>query len=173
MKLSAVIKYMVNDCEASWVLVEKEIKMIEDYIGLEKVRYGNRLDLQVQIENDHRNKFIAPFLLVPFIENSFKHGASQILKRPWIKITVIVNSDHLYFELSNSKPNEVPEPNAKKGIGLRNVEKRLQLLYPESYDLTIANEEDQFTVVMRVPVKDVRQPAAVQEETWLKDALPT
>ncbi|HKZ36162.1 MAG TPA: histidine kinase [Chryseolinea sp.] len=173
LKLSAVIKYMINDCDASLVSVEKEIRMIKDYIGLEKVRYGNHLDLHVQIANDQRNKLIAPFLLIPFIENSFKHGASQILKHPWIKITLIVNSDHLYFELSNSKPNEIPELNAKKGIGLRNVEKRLQLLYPESHQLTIMNEETRFAVVLKVPLKDVRQDAAVRESTHVQDAIPT
>jgi LytS/YehU family sensor histidine kinase len=173
LKLSAVIKYMINDCEAALVSVEKEIKMIKDYIGLEKVRYGNHLDLQVHIRNDHTNILIAPFLLIPFIENSFKHGASQILSRPWIKLTLEVNSDHLYFELSNSKPNEIPELNAKKGIGLRNVEKRLQLLYPENHELTVMNEETQFTVVMRVSLKDTRPQVAVHEAMLLQDALPT
>jgi LytS/YehU family sensor histidine kinase len=170
LKLSAVIKYMISDCEAALVSVEKEIKMIKDYIGLEKVRYGNHLALQVHIKNDHSNKFIAPFLLIPFIENSFKHGASQILSRPWIKLTLEVNSDHLYFELSNSRPNEIPELNAKKGIGLRNVEKRLQLLYPESHELAIMNEGTQFTVVMRVPLKEVRQHATVHEALFLQEA---
>jgi LytS/YehU family sensor histidine kinase len=173
LKLSAVIKYMINDCEAALVSVEKEIKMIKDYIGLEKVRYGNHLDLQVHIKNHHTNKLIAPFLLVPFIENSFKHGASQILSRPWIKLTLEVKSDHLYFELSNSKPNEIPELNAKKGIGLKNVEKRLQLLYPESHELTIMNEETRFTVILKVPLKDARPQVVMYEAILLQDALPT
>jgi hypothetical protein len=173
LKLSAVIKYMLNDCEASLVSVEKEIKMIEDYIGLEKVRYGNRLNLQVQIKGDFKNKRIAPFLLIPFVENSFKHGASEILEHPWIKLTIVVNNDNLYFELCNSKPSLTHVQNEKKGIGLSNVEKRLQLLYPKSHELIITNQETQFTVIMRVPLQNVTQHTVEYEPTPLRDALPT
>lgn len=173
LKLSAVIKYMINDCEASLVSVEKEIKMIEDYIGLEKVRYGNRLHLQVQIRVDHKNKGIAPFLLIPFVENSFKHGASEILEHPWITLAIVVNNEDLYFELCNSKPSLTPVQNEKKGIGLSNVEKRLQLLYPKSHELIITNQETQFTVIMRVPLQNVPQRAVEYEVTPLRDALPT
>jgi len=84
-----------------------------------------------------------------------------------------VNSDHLYFELSNSKPIATPEPNEKKGIGLRNVEKRLQLLYPKNHELTITNQETQFTFIMRVPLQDVTQHAVEYEPAPLRDALPT
>ena len=173
LKLSAVLKYMIHECEASLVSVEKEIKMIEDYIGLEKVRYGNRLDLQVQIKVDHKNKGIAPFLLIPFVENSFKHGASEILEHPWITLTIVVNNDNLYFELCNSKPSLTPVQNEKKGIGLSNVEKRLQLLYPKSHELIITNQETHFTVIMRVPLQNLTQHAVEYEPTPLRDALPT
>jgi LytS/YehU family sensor histidine kinase len=105
--------------------------------------------------------------LIPFIENSFKHGASQILKRPWIKLELEVNSDHLYFELNNSKPIGIPELTAKNGIGLRNIEKRLHLLYPKSHELSIMYEETKFTVIMKVPLKEVKQYAAVQKKTIL------
>jgi hypothetical protein len=154
LRLSDAIEYMINECDASLVLVEKEIKMIDDYIGLEKVRYGNQLDLQVQIIGDYNNKLIAPFLLIPFLENSFKHGASQILSSPWIKLTLSVNDHNLYFELSNSKPNLTPTPNEKKGVGLSNVEKRLQLLYPKSHELTIINQVTCFNVIMKVPLQN-------------------
>ena len=74
-KLSDTLKYMIYDCEAPLVPLEEELKMIEDYIGLEKVRYGKRLNMEVEIKGDYRNKLIAPLLLIPFIENCFKHGA--------------------------------------------------------------------------------------------------
>src|SRR6185369_4903242 len=81
-KLSNMLSYMINDCEAKLVSLEKELKLIGDYMGLEKVRYGNRLNMEIEIHGDFENKLIAPLLMIPFIENSFKHGTSQMLRQP-------------------------------------------------------------------------------------------
>jgi hypothetical protein len=152
LKLSATLKYMINDCEAPLVPVERELTMMEDYIGLEKVRYGDRLDLQVEIKGDYKNKFIAPLLLIPFVENSFKHGTSRMLRHSWVRLNIETIDDTLYFRLSNSKPPQHLESNGKKGIGLNNVQKRLELLYQKQYALTIDAAEGVFTVTMRIPL---------------------
>ena len=130
LKLSDTLKYMINDCDAPFVLLKREIKFIEDYIGLEKVRYGNRLNMQLDIKGDYQNEIIAPLLLIPFVENSFKHGASKTLKHPWIKLKIEIKDHVLYMNLSNSLPSDVLLSNGKNGIGLKNVQKRLQILYP-------------------------------------------
>ena len=107
LKLSDTLNYMINDCEAPLVSLEKELKMIEDYIGLEKVRYGDRLSMTLEIKGDCQNKLIAPLLLIPFVENSFKHGSSKMLQHSWIKLKIVIKENVLYMDLNNSKPSQV------------------------------------------------------------------
>lgn len=149
LKLSDTLRYMITDCEATLVPLEKELKMIEDYIGLEKVRYGDRLNLLVQINGNPENKLIAPLLLIPFLENCFKHGASIMRGQQWINLKIDIKNNLLDFQLSNSKPAQTISGN-KKGIGLANVQKRLQLLYPGKYFLKTESTNDTFNVHLQV-----------------------
>ncbi len=153
LKLSDTLKYMINDCDDPLVPLEKELKSITDYIGLEKVRYGDRLDLKVEIKGDYKNKLIVPLLLIPFVENTFKHGASKILKEPRIRLKIIIKENNFYMELSNNKPLQVSLQNAKSGIGLKNVQKRLQLLYPDKHELMIKSTDDAFLIQMKLPLQ--------------------
>jgi len=152
-KLSGMLDYMIHECEEKFVPLEKELRLIQDYLGLEKVRYGKRLDMQVEIHGDFENKFIAPLLMIPFVENSFKHGTSQMLQHPWIRLEITTDASLLIFKLSNSKPSL----NSKKlnnGIGLLNVQKRLQLLYPDDHQLNINSTEETFIVEMQIMLSE-------------------
>ena len=153
LKLSDTLKYMINDCEAPFVPVQKELKLIEDYIGLETVRYGDRLNLQSELKGDCQDKFIAPLLLIPFVENSFKHGASKTLKHTWIKLEIHIIDLMLFMNLSNSKPLEVLPTNGKNGIGLKNVQKRLQIIYPDEHELFIESTVGEFIVKLQIPLQ--------------------
>jgi LytS/YehU family sensor histidine kinase len=153
LKLSDTLKYMINECETPLVPLEKELKLIKDYIGLEKVRYGNRLNMEIEIKGDYKNKLIVPLLLISFVENAFKHGASKMLKLPWIRLKIIIKENDFYLELSNSKPLQAFYQNGKNGIGLKNVQKRLQLLYPHEHELIIESTEDEFLIKMQVPLQ--------------------
>src|SRR5687768_5010467 len=115
-KLSGMIDYITTEGEKSFVPVEKDIQLISDYIGLEKVRYGDRLDMQVEINGEYKNKMIAPLLMIPFVENCFKHGASVMRGQQWIRVSIQIKEDQLDFHLSNSKPPQTINPNNKKGI---------------------------------------------------------
>jgi sensor histidine kinase YesM len=150
-KLSDTMNYMIKDCEVSLVPLVKEIKMLKDYIELEKVRYGERLDLTVMIEGACEDKLITPLLMIPFVENSFKHGASKLLKSPWIQLYIQADEAILHFTLVNNKPTNGLVNNTK-GIGLANVKKRLQLLYPQNHLLLIESTENTFTVNMQIPL---------------------
>jgi len=152
-KLSGMLDYMIHECEEKFVPLEKELRLIQDYLGLEKVRYGKRLDMQIEIHGDFENKFIAPLLMIPFVENSFKHGTSQMLQHPWIRLEISTDAGLLIFKLSNSKPSL----NSKKlnnGIGLLNVQKRLQLLYPDDHQLNINSTEETFIVEMQIMLSE-------------------
>jgi LytS/YehU family sensor histidine kinase len=152
-KLSDMLNYMIHGCEKPLVPLEKEIKLIRDYMGLEKVRYGNRLDMQVEVNGEYKVKLIAPLLMIPFVENCFKHGASAMRGQQWIKLNITINEDQLDFKLSNSKPPDLNGANNKKGIGLANVQKRLQLLYPGKHSLEIKSTTDSYIVHLQVSLQ--------------------
>jgi sensor histidine kinase YesM len=152
-KLKDTIQYMITECDAPLVSFERELTMIRDYMDLEKVRYGNRLNLQVEIEGDYFDKLIAPLLMIPFVENAFKHGASRMLENPWVKLKIIIDKNVLYLHISNNKSTQAVNLKNKSGIGLKNVEKRLQLLYPHEYTLHIESADDTFSVKMQLPLK--------------------
>lgn len=158
-KLSGVLGYMIHECDEKLVPLEKELKLIEDYMGLEKVRYGNRLNMKVNIHGDFENKLIAPLLMIPFIENSFKHGTSQMLRHPWVRLQITSVGNQLFFNLSNSKPSLTAPGKLNKGIGLNNVKKRLQLLYPGKHQLDIYSTDDSFSVNMQILLEN-KLPAA-------------
>ena len=148
-KLSGIINYMTTEGEKPLVPLEKEIQLINDYIGLERVRYGNRLLMDIKINGKPANKMIAPLLLIPFVENCFKHGASIMRGQQWINLKIDIKNDQLDFQLSNSKPAQTINGN-KKGIGLANVQKRLQLLYPGEYYLKTESTNDTFNVHLQI-----------------------
>ncbi|MGH2648020.1 MAG: sensor histidine kinase [Ginsengibacter sp.] len=153
-KLSGMIDYMCTEGEKSFVPLVKEIQLVQDYIDLEKVRYGARLDMQIEINGDYENKIIAPLLMIPFVENCFKHGASKMRGRQWIKLVIDVQENELNFNLSNSKPKETLTTSGKKNIGLINVQKRLQLLYPENHILNIESSDEAYQVHLRISLHE-------------------
>ena len=149
-KLSDMLNYMITDCNRVSVPLEKEIQLLKDYIGLEKVRYGNRLDIQMHINGDRNGKMIAPLLMIPFVENCFKHGASVMRGKQWMHLIINVTDEHLDFNLSNSKPAIQDINKSKSGIGLINVQKRLALLYTGNYELDINSTDNTFSVYLKI-----------------------
>jgi len=173
LKLSHTLKYMINDCDAALVPLEKEVNMLQDYIGLETVRYGSRLKMTAVITGDSSKKLIAPLLLIPFVENSFKHGASKMLEYPWIEMKINILDTILDFELSNSKPEHAADLNGKNGIGLSNVKKRLELLYSNNYSLILNDTPTFFHVNLRLPLEEekIAAPKPDQEPEITEPAL--
>ncbi len=160
-KLENLLYYMINECTAITVPLYKEINMINDYFELEKVRYGDRLDVELNITGEYDDKMIAPLLMIPFIENSFKHGTSKMLRDPWIKLFIQADEDMLHFTLTNNKPaDEILDK--KHGIGLSNVKKRLSILHPGKHYLTVEPTENTFTINMQIPLEN-KTPQKMEE----------
>lgn len=160
LKLSSLLSYMLYDCKAEEVLLEKEIEIMKNYIDLEKERYGNKIEISVNIEGEIKDKYIAPLLLLPFLENAFKHGTSEQLEKPWLSVDVSVKKYTMRCKIVNSKNNYVPL--SENGIGIQNVKKRLEFLYPENYELKMNDEGDFFVVSLLLELKQDNkfQPAA-------------
>lgn len=153
-KLSGMVKYMINEGADPFVSVGNEIKMLLDYIGLEKIRYGERLELTVNIHHKpDDNRLIAPLLMIPFVENCFKHGASKSINKAHIDLFIETGKDWFEFKISNSKPSANEKQDERKKIGLLNVQKRLELIYPGKHQLEIQSSEESFTVYMKVALK--------------------
>lgn len=156
-KLSDTLQYMITDCKTDWVPLQKEIKMLEDYIGLEKVRYGERLEMWIDIQGDADNKLIAPLIMIPFVENCFKHGTSMMRGKQWMQLNISIKENRLHFRLTNSKPPEPVQQKNKKGIGLQNVKKRLALLYPGKHQLDIGSADGVFSVHLQLALKTAEE----------------
>ena len=153
-RLSGMMDYMSTEGEKEFVPVEKEIQLIQDYMSLEKVRYDDRLDIQIDINGDYKNKMIAPLLMIPFAENCFKHGASVMRGKISVRLNICIQDNLLRFDLSNSKPLLAPAHHTKKGIGVMNVEKRLQLIYPNEHILQIGSTDAVYSVYMEVKLRE-------------------
>ncbi|TFF36860.1 sensor histidine kinase [Mucilaginibacter psychrotolerans] len=159
--LSDLLRYMLYECNTGEVPLEKEVFMMQQYVKLEKLRYEDRIDLSFNITGNLRNKMIAPLLMLPFIENAFKHGASETMGQVWITIDIAVKGESLKLKVANNNPEkQQATPGEAHGLGLKNVAKRLALLYPGTSNLKIIDEDDTFLIVLDLDLKVVPQPAA-------------
>lgn len=149
LKLSALLRYILYECNLPLVKLSQECRLVEDYIALEKIRYTD-IDLVLNLPANTDQYSIAPLLLLPLVENCFKHGTSKVLEQPWINITLEIKDGVLLAKLINGKPATVEGLAIKEGIGLANVKRRLGLLYPNMHDLVIIAEEDVFIVQLKL-----------------------
>ncbi|MFC5409482.1 sensor histidine kinase [Larkinella bovis] len=156
-KLSELMSYMLYDSNLPQVPLRKEIQYIENYITLEKIRYGDRLDVSLNLYAPIEGIQIAPLIILPFVENSFKHGVSRQLDGVWVRVDVLVNDNVLVFKIENSKVSNPPvsSTQAHSGIGLENVRKRLDIIYGSRYSLQLFNEEETFLVVLRIELESL------------------
>ncbi|MGO3183892.1 MAG: sensor histidine kinase [Aequorivita sp.] len=148
LQLSDLLDYILYQTRKPLVQLKDEVNHIKNYINLEKKRFQDALTIEFNCDEIPSNIEVAPMLLLPFIENSFKHGknAGGILK---ISIRLNLNNEFLEFEVSNSKdPEDITSE--YKGIGLENIQRRLDILYGSSSELTIENKKDSFKVFLKL-----------------------
>jgi hypothetical protein len=167
-RLSAILSYVLNDCQATEVQLKKEIAFCRDYIELESERYGDRLDLCVEFPDDIGDRLIAPMLFQPFIENAFKHGAAEQVGKVWMSIALSVRGDQLLFRVINSADLAVRERPAG-GIGIANIQRRLELLYPDRHQLVREQDEDKHFISLTIdlPFAKPGKPTRVKENPKL------
>lgn len=147
-KLSDMLDYMLYRCHEDYVPINKEVGLIENYLTLEKIRYGNRVAITFDVCLEHKVK-IAPLLLLTFVENAFKHGVSQEINQAKIDIKLRANETTIAFCIKNSVPRTASNHGEEKpAIGLRNVERQLNLLYPNAHHLRIDRANETYTVAL-------------------------
>lgn len=153
-KLSEILDYMLYQCKDNYVLLEKEIELLENYIALEKVRYGKRVEVVFEKDIHHHLK-IAPLILLTFVENAFKHGISQELQTGKINLYITAKENRVVFKVSNTKPSASSsiKKSKEKSIGMKNILKQLDLLYAHSYKLDITESNSEYNLSLELHEK--------------------
>ena len=152
-KLSSLMRYMLYEAAEEKVLLKKEIEYLQSYIDLQQQRLGSKVKLSVMMSMSEDHFEIAPMVLIPFIENAFKHGIGNI-ENPQIEIDLYTKTDILYFMVRNKFNATIKEEKDKtSGIGLVNVKRRLDLLYGKDHTLLITDKNDCFTVSLQLNLK--------------------
>ena len=153
-KLSALMRYMLYETDEQKVPLEKEVEYIQSYIDLQRQRFGKNLTVNSSLENIDGAEEIEPMLLIPFVENAFKHGTG-IIEKPEINISLKEKDSILQFSVSNKFNNSAIEPKDKNsGIGLNNAKRRLNLLYGKNHSLYISEKDGWFTVLLQINIKN-------------------
>ena len=150
LQLSQIMRYYLYESKGEKVPLEKEIAILEDYIRLQRIRSNDKLDLQLEMEGAANGKQIAPLLLLTLTENAFKHGAKGDAGASYIHIKGEIKDGGFQFRISNNKGKASTDLGKEKGLGLENLKRRLELLYPQKHELTISETVTDFTVVLKL-----------------------
>ena len=163
LKLSDLLSYMLYECDQPTVPLDKEIAMMKEYMQLEKIRHNDEPEIQVSVKGDLSDKMIAPFLLLPFIENSFKHFG-QMAEQFWINMDIRMEGDNFSMKLTNGIAESLPGQSLLNTNGLANVQKRLSFLYPGNHELKMTTEQEMFIVFLNIRLTDNAAIAVEEEE---------
>ncbi|MGK2862971.1 MAG: sensor histidine kinase, partial [Chitinophagaceae bacterium] len=153
-KLSDLLSYMLYECDASKVKLEKEILMLKEYMSLEKIRQGDRLEMTFQINGNLNGQMISPLLLLPFIDNSFSFSNNEFVEKAWVNLDITVDGKHLSMKLINGMPAGLPDGSLHTEESLANVQKRLQLLYPGRHELKINAEQEMLMIHLNLKLEE-------------------
>lgn len=151
LKLSELLRYMLVESQQGFIPLSKEIAIVKHYIELEQIRFGGRLELVFNLKGDLKDKQIPPLLLLPLIENAFKHGANEMVEHPWMSLDIFLTENTLRLKLINGKPSHHDSPTPlSSGIGLQNLKKRLTLIYPNQHKIQMWDEPDNYVVNLEI-----------------------
>jgi two-component system, LytTR family, sensor histidine kinase AlgZ len=150
-KLSQMMRYMIYDSNSPLVPLSKEIEYMENYISLERLRLNDQIPIRFKVDGDAQRFMVTPFIFITFLENAFKHGVSNNNPKAWVNIAIHLNETECLYEVENSKVQSVKiDGEEKSGLGLQNVKRRLELSYPEQYELTVNDRPDSYKVKLRI-----------------------
>jgi LytS/YehU family sensor histidine kinase len=155
LRLSEMMRYMLYECNESKVPLSSEIQYIKNYLELEKLRHGKSFNIQLNIDGDANGQLIAPLIFIPFLENSFKHGIDHHIDEGFVNINIDIVDSKLSLFVENSKSKIQPKKKKNSGgIGLVNVKRRLDLVYPNKHELNLTNNEDAFNVSLSLDLSN-------------------
>ena len=150
LKLSGMLRYILYECNSEKVLLSKEISYIQNYVDLSMLKDSRGLNIKLNLDSGPANYMIAPMIFIPFIENAFKHSNIENLEFGWIRVSLNFVGKSLQFSVSNSISNKAFTKDKQGGIGLKNVARQLQLIYPNAHKLEILENSDSFVVNLSI-----------------------
>jgi LytS/YehU family sensor histidine kinase len=167
-KFSDLLRYQLYECNEHEIPLGQELTYVENYIELERLRQdSNSLDVKTQLAPHHKQDLtIAPFVLIPFVENAFKHVSQRKDHTNWIHMKLSIDRHQLHFSISNSvsvQTNTAREVGRHHGIGLKNVQRRLNLIYNDDHELMIQQEAGQFRVILTLNLHEHKSEAALTD----------
>ena len=150
-----MLDFILYQSDQPSIPVEKEIELIEGFIDLETLRFGETLNVTFNHTIENNTAQISPLLLLPFVENAFKHGLAGNLENPTIKIDLKVSDEKLTFEIYNNKPQAIAEEkkNISGGIGTKNLARQLELNYQGKYELEVTDQIESYKVELTIDLK--------------------
>lgn len=149
-KLAEMMRYIIYEAASTKVLVQREIEFLQNYTEIQSIRYNKQIDIDFDTQGINDSACIEPLLLLPFIENVFKHGVEEEASRGFVHIIIVLTGRELTLQTINSRPSCPAAGENPGGIGLHNVKQRLQLLYPGKHSLEIKDTARQFEVVLTI-----------------------
>lgn len=158
LKLSDMMRYSLYEANHTRISLARELQFIRDYVKLEKIRHKEHVVIETDIDKIPEGLEITPLILITFVENAFKHGVNNTIEASWVRISASVENTALTFTVKNSKPSSPRKETVQGGIGIVNVRRRLDLLYPERYQLTIHNEPSYYSVNLTIVLHDNSTP---------------
>ncbi len=149
LRLSKILRYLLYETDNEFITIEKEIKILTDYIDLEKLRYNETVAIDFKYEIDDLAQMIPPLLLIPLVENAFKHGVSQSRGKRFVDVNCVLRKRTLNFVVKNSSYSTTNYDETKSNIGLTNLRRRLDLLYKQ-FELVTKQEDSIFTAELTI-----------------------
>jgi len=149
LRLSKILRFMLYETGGDYISIEQEIKVIDDYISLETLRYDETLRINFHHDIEDMKQAVPPLLLVPLVENAFKHGVSETRDQPFVDVHLSLRQRQLSFVVKNSAEAVSLEQGVKENIGLANLRRQLELLYKE-FSLSVRHEKFVFTAALKI-----------------------
>ncbi len=149
LRLSKILRFMLYETNREFITVAQEVEIIRDYISLEKLRYDDSMQISFNHKIEDMEQRLPPLLLMPLVENSFKHGSAETVDEPFVSIHLSTTQQQLLFVVKNSMGSFPDENDIRENIGLSNLRRQLQLLY-SSHDLSVGQHESQFTATLKI-----------------------
>ena len=149
LRLSKILRYMLYDAGGSFIAVEQELKIIDDYISLERLRYDDSLQINFNHDVDDLRQSLPPLLLMPLVENAFKHGAAETRSQPFVDIHLSIANRQLAFLVRNSTEENSDKGQVKENIGLSNLRRQLELLYTD-YEVSVEQLRSEFSARLTI-----------------------
>lgn len=162
--LSRILHYMLYESNHDRIRLQQEIRCIRDYIELEKLRYPGNLSISLNVQDTVNELSVVPLIIFPFVENSFKHGTSEMVEDAWINIDFSIFKNSFVFKIENGKSPKLTTTEMK-GIGLNNVKRRLELIYGDDHSLQIMDSPESFLVILKIALSRMKKMESNRYET--------